>query len=66
MFDAIRSLMQDLTNSERCAINDKILTSSEDLRIEVEAITAVDLYWREEDFAWFFVIINLAHTHTAG
>lgn len=35
MFDAIRSLMQDLTSSGRCAVNDKILTSSEDLNIEV-------------------------------
>lgn len=46
MFDAIRSLMQDLTNSERCAasLNDKILTSCEDLNIEVVMITALDLF----------------------
>lgn len=50
MFDAIRSLMQDLTKSGRCAVNDdKILTSSEDLHIEVVEITALDLFCREKD-----------------
>lgn len=44
MFDAIRSLMHDLTISGRCAVKDKILTSSEDLNIEVVKMTALDLF----------------------
>lgn len=39
MFDAIRSLMHDLTDGGRYALDDKILTSSEDLSIEVEKVS---------------------------
>lgn len=59
MFDAIRSLMQDLTYSGIYAVNDKILTSSENLRIEVVTMTSMDLLKKEG-----FQVILLLTLHT--